>query len=139
MKHATTFKKVGILFLIIAFVGWFLPEMLHVPASGSLLEKLLLIRPIVLAIRISLIAIAFGITGFAVAVFWKEIGIVKIGSAGVEFGRLDEFSNKTQKELAEKNKLIEELQAEIEALKKEKNELKKYAKPEDHFESGVKS
>jgi len=68
------------------FIILFLAEPTTVPASGSLFEKLILVRPVILALRVSLIFVAFGIIGLVISIFWKQISIIKIGTSGVEFG-----------------------------------------------------
>lgn len=98
------------------------------PASGSLFEKLILVRPVILALRVSLIFMALGIIGLVVSIFWKQISIIKIGTSGVEFGRLDESSNKTQSDLNAKEAKIKELEEINDALRKEREELWKFSK-----------
>jgi hypothetical protein len=83
---------------------------------------------VVLAIRTSLIFVALGIIGFIVAIFWKQIGIIKIGSAGIEFRKWNEFSDKTQEELATMQKKIQEQDAQIALLIKEKDALLEFIK-----------
>jgi hypothetical protein len=85
---AETAGKSAILVLAIATIAWFFGDLSSVPASGSLLEKLMLATPVVLAIRISLIFVALGIIGFIITIFWKQIGILKIGSSGIEFWKI---------------------------------------------------
>ncbi len=98
------------------------------PVSGSLFEKLILVTPVVLTIRISLIFVALGIIGFIVVIFWKQIGIIKIGSAGIEFRKWNEFSDKTQAELATMQKKIQEQDTQIALLIKEKDALLEFIK-----------
>jgi hypothetical protein len=101
----------------------FFADLSSVPTSGSLLEKLILIKPVVLAIRISFIVIAFGVVGFVALAFWKGIGIRKIGKEGVEFGKVDEISNKTQNDLAAGEAKIKELEERNKKLRKQNDEL----------------
>ena len=124
MKHAVIVGKS----LVVIVAGVFLPDLLHVPASGGVIDKLIFTKPVVFAIRISMIIVAFGVVDLVVVVFWKEIGIVKIGSSGVEFGKLDKISNKTESELAAKEAKIRGLEAQIELLKEERRKLQELAK-----------
>jgi FtsZ-binding cell division protein ZapB len=91
------------------------------------------------AIRISLIIVALGIVGLVVLTFWKQIGIIKIGSSGIEFGKFDEFSSKTEAELAAKNARIEELEAENALLRRQKKELQKRIKAMYARKKGTKN
>jgi hypothetical protein len=109
MKVPGKLGKSAVLFLAGLFIALFLSELLSMPASGSLFEKLILVRPVILALRVSLIFLAAGIIGLIISVFWKQIGIIKIGTPGVEFGKLNEISDKTQNEIAERDARIKEL------------------------------
>jgi hypothetical protein len=95
-------------------------------------------RPVVLTIRISLIFVALGIVGFIIAIFWKQIGILKIGSSGIEFGKLDKFSSETDADLAAKSAKIKELEAQIELIINERDELKARIKAMDPRMKGAK-
>ena len=123
MKLIRVTGKSLVLVLAVVFVLWFLPELLTLPVDGGLFEKLILVVPVILAIRISLIIGAFALIGLATLVFWKEIGVTKIGTTGIEFGSFDEISGTTAAELSEKTERIRALEAEIEVLRREKNEL----------------
>jgi len=130
MKLAGAIGKSIIPVLAVAASVWFYADLSSVPASGSLLEKLLITKPIVLAIRISLLFVALGVAGFIVVIFWKQISIVKIGSAGIEleFRKWNEFSDKTQEELAARQKEIQERDAKIALLIKEREALLEFIK-----------
>ncbi len=91
MKLAGAVGKGVVLVLAGVFLVWFWPDLLSLPASGSLFDKLLLTTPVVLALRISLMAVAFGEVGFIVRAFWKGLSIRKIGSEGIEFEKVDEI------------------------------------------------
>jgi ABC-type Co2+ transport system permease subunit len=138
MKLAERAGKSVVLILAGAFIFWFVSDLLNVPANGSLLEKLILMRPVVLTIRISLIFVALGIVGFIIAIFWKQIGILKIGSSGIEFGKLDKFSSETDADLAAKSAKIKELEAQIELIINERDELKARIKAMDPRMKGAK-
>lgn len=99
------------------------------PATGNLFEKLLLTTPVVLALRISVVFIALGIACFFVALFWKQIAILKIGSAGIEFGRFAETSSKADAELAAKDAIIRNLEAEVQALRRSLKDLSEVVIP----------
>lgn len=129
MKLAETASKSSFLVLVIVFVVWFLPEFSSVPATGNLFEKLLLTTPVVLALRISVVFIALGIVCFLVALFWKQIAILKIGSAGIEFGRFAETSSKADAELAAKDAIIRNLEAEVQALRRSLKDLSEVVIP----------
>jgi hypothetical protein len=88
-----------------------------------LLEKLILTTPVILAIRVSLIFIALGIVGVIITIFWKQIGILKISSTGIEFGKFAETSSKADAELAAKDVIIRDLKAEVQLLKNSLAEL----------------
>jgi hypothetical protein len=139
MKLAGKVGKSAILVLAGAFLIWFWPELSSLPATGGLFDKLLLIAPVMVAIRISLIIVAFGIVGLVVITFWKQIGIIKIGSSGIEFGKLDEISSKTEAELAAKDATIKELEAKNELLRRQKSELKKRLENTNPDKKGVQS
>jgi hypothetical protein len=139
MKLVGKVGKSAILILASAFLIWFWPELSSLPTTGGLLDKLLLIVPVMVAIRISLIIIAFGIVGLVVLTFWKQIGIIKIGSSGIEFGKFDEFSSKTEAELAAKNERIEELEDENALLRRQKKELQKRIKAMYTRKKGTKN
>ncbi len=128
MKLNEKVGKSGVLIFALATIVWFYVELSNVPASGSLLEKLNLTKPVVLAIRISLVVVAFGVVGFVVLAFWKGIGIRKIGSEGIEFGEVDEGSKKMQSDLTAKYAKIKELEKANEALQKEIDELQEFSK-----------
>ena len=115
--------------MAVAASVWFYADLSSVPASGSLLEKLIITKPVVLAIRISLIFVALGVVGFIVAIFWKQIGILKISSTGVEFGKFAETSSQADAELAAKDVIIRDLKAEVQVLKNSLNELSKVTIP----------
>jgi len=120
MKHAGATGKSVVLVLAVAVIVWFYTDLASVPTTGSLFEKLILTTPVVLAIRVAVIFVALGIIGLVISVFWKQIGIIKIGASGIEFGKVvDEISNKTQAELAAKEARNRELEAEVETLKQE--------------------
>lgn len=129
MKFAEKASKGSILILAVVFVIWFLPDLASVPATGNLFEKLLLTTPVILTIRISFIFVALGIVGFVVAIFWKQIGILKISSTGIEFGKFAETSSKADAELAAKDVIIRDLQAKVESLKKSVQKLSKVTDP----------
>lgn len=122
-ERAGIIGKSVVLVLGGAAVVWFFSELASVTASGSLLEKLILTTPVILAIRVSLIVVALGVVGFVVMAFWKGIGIRKIGSAGIEFGKLDELSNRTQSALAAKDAEIKKIVERNKALRKQNDEL----------------
>jgi len=113
MKLAGAVSKSVIPVLAIATSVWFYVDLLSVPTSGSLLEKLIITKPVVLAIRISLIFAALGVAGLIVAIFWKQIGILKIGSSGIEFGKFAETSSKADAELAAKDVIIRDLEKKL--------------------------
>lgn len=123
MKHAGVIGKSVVLVLAGTAIVWFFTELAGVMANGSLLEKLILTTPVILAIRISLIFVALGVVGFVVTAFWKGIGIRKIGSDGIEFGKLNEISTKTQNDLAAAEAKFQELEARNKKLRKENDEL----------------
>jgi len=125
MKLAGTVGKSIIPVLAVAAIVWFYADLSSVPASGSLLEKLIITKPVVLAIRISLLFVALGVAGLIVLIFWKQITVVKISSSGIEFGKFDEISDKTQTELAGLAARVKELETENELLRKQKKELQK--------------
>ncbi len=129
MKLAETAGKSVILVLAIATIAWFFGDLWNVPASGNLLEKLILTTPVILAIRVSLIFIALGIIGFIITIFWKQTGILKISSTGIEFGKFAETSSKADAELAAKDVIIRDLEAKVEALNKSLEKLSKAANP----------
>jgi hypothetical protein len=129
MKLAGAVSKSVIPVLAIATSVWFYADLLSVPTSGSLLEKLIITKPVVLAIRISLIFVALGVAGLIVAIFWKQIGILKIGSSGIEFGKFAETSSKADAELAAKDVIIRDLEAKVESLKKSVQKLSKVTDP----------
>ncbi len=129
MKLAETAGKSAILVLAIATIAWFFGDLSSVPASGSLLEKLMLATPVILAIRISLIFVALGIIGFIITIFWKQIGILKISSTGIEFGKYAEISSTTDAKLAAKDEIIRNLEAKVESLNKALQELSKVTNP----------
>ncbi|MCI0698862.1 hypothetical protein L0337_43540 [candidate division KSB1 bacterium] len=129
MKLAGAVGKSGVLVLVGAFIAWFLSDLLSLPASGNLFEKLILTTPVVLAIRVSLIFVAFSIAGFIIVIFWKQIGILKIGSSGIEFGKFAETSSKADAELAAKDVIIRDLEAKVESLKKSVQKLSKVTDP----------
>jgi len=116
-----------ILVLAGAFIILFLAELASVPTSGNLFEKLILVKPVILAIRVSLIFVALGIIGLIISVFWKQISILKIGASGVEFGKFVETSNKTIHDLAEKDAKIKKLEEINEAVRKERDELREFS------------
>lgn len=89
----------------------------------------MLATPVVLAIRISLIFVALGIIGFIITIFWKQIGILKISSTGIEFGKYDEISSTTAEKLAAKDEIIRNLEAKVESLNKALQELSKVTNP----------
>jgi len=128
MKLAGKVSKSVVLVLAGAAIVWFFADLLSMPTSGSLLEKLIFTKPVVLAIRISLIVVAFGVVGFVVLAFWKGIGIRKIGSEGIEFEEVDEGSKKMQSDLAAKDAKIKELERTNGALQKEIDELQEFSK-----------
>lgn len=123
MKHAGVIGKSAVLVLAGTAIVWFFTELAGVTANGSLLEKLILTTPVILAIRVSLIFVALGVVGFVVTAFWKGIGIRKIGSDGIEFGKLNEISTKTQNDLAAAEAKFQELEARNKKLRKENDEL----------------
>jgi|GEM_PF-6904694 len=123
MKLAGALGKSIIPVLAVVATVWFYTDLLSIPTSGSLLEKLIITKPIVLAIRVSLIFIALGVAGFIAVIFWKQIGIVKIGSSGVEFGKFAETSSQADAELAAKDVIIRDLKAEVQVLKNSLAEL----------------
>lgn len=144
MKLAEKVSKSVILVLAWTFIVLFLSELSNVPANGNLFEKLILTTPVVLAIRVSLIFIALGIIGLIIFVFWKQISNIKIGSAGieVEFRKWNEISDKTQEELAARRKEIQERDAKIELLIKEREALLEFIKAlfaMDKFQEFVKN
>jgi hypothetical protein len=128
MKLAGKLGKSSILILAIATIAWFFGDLSSVPASGSLLEKLMLSTPVVLAIRVSLIFVALGIIGLIISIFWKQIGIIKIGSSGIEFGKMEEIPDKTNEEISAIKAKIRDLKAENALLIKERTEFKKQIK-----------
>ena len=128
MKLAGKVSKSVVLVLAGAAIVWFFADLLSMPTSGSLLEKLIFTKPVVLAIRISLIVVAFGVVGFVVLAFWKGIGIRKIGSEGIEFEEVDEGSKKMQSDLTAKDAKIKELERTNGALQKEIDELQEFSK-----------
>lgn len=139
MKLAGTVGKSIIPVLAVAAIVWFYADLSSIPASGSLLEKLLITKPVVLAIRVSLIFVALGVAGFIVVIFWKQIGIIKIGSSGIEFGKFDEFSSKTQVETAMLLAKSHEQDEKIILLTKERDELKKRIKALEPQIKGAKN
>jgi len=139
MKLAGAVGKSIIPVLAVAGSVWFYADRLSIPASGSLLEKLIIAKPVVLAIRLSLIFVALGVAGFIAVVFWKQIGIIKIGSSGIEFGKFDEFSSKTQIETATLLAKIQEQDEKIILLTKERDGLKKRIKALEPQIKGVKN
>lgn len=128
MKLAGAVGKGIIPVLAVAGSVWFYADLLNIPASGSLLEKLIIAKPVVLAIRISLIFIALGVAGFIAVIFWKQIGIIRIGSSGIEFGKFAETSSKAEAELAAKDVIIRDLKAEVQLLKNSLAELSDVAR-----------
>ena len=138
MKHAATVGKSLVVIVSGVFLLWFLPDLLHVSASGGVIEKLIFTKPVVLAIRVSMIIVAFGVIGLVIAVFWKEIGIIKISSSGVEFGKLDAISDKTRAELAEKVEIIKALEAKVESQRKSIEELQELTKAVNPMQRGRK-
>ncbi len=129
MKLTESLGKIAVLVLVVAFIIWFLPDLSSVSAGGSLFEKLLLTPPVILAIRVSFIFVALGIVGFVSAIFWKQIGILKIGSSGIEFGKFVETSSKADAELAAKDVIIRDLEAKVESLNKSLREFSKASNP----------
>ena len=129
MKSTRTIGKSVVLVFAVAAIALFWPDLLNVSASGSLLDKLILTTPVILALRVSLIFIAFGIVGFLIAIFWKQIGILKISSSGIEFGKYDEISSTTDAKLAAKDEIIRKLEAKVESLNKALQELSKVTNP----------
>jgi len=119
--------KSVVLISVGVFIILFLAELMSVPTSGNLFEKLILIRPIIFALRVSLIFVAAGIIGLVISVFWKQISIIKIGASGVEFGKLDETSDKTQRDIAARDAKIKELEEINEAVRKERDELREFS------------
>jgi hypothetical protein len=139
MKLAKTAGKSGVLVLVAAFVLWFLPDLSSVPASGNLFEKLLLTTPVVLAIRVSVIFAALGVMGFVVSIFWKQISIVKIGTTGIELGKMAEIPRKADDEIAAMKEEIRGLKTKNALLIKDKNELLKRIKVMESSAKGTKN
>jgi len=129
MKLAGAVSKSIIPVLAVVASVWFYADLLSIPTSGSLLEKLIITKPVVLAIRISLIFVALGVAGFIVVIFWKQIGIVKISSSGVEFGKFAETSSKADAEIAAKDVIIRDLEKKVELLKGSVQKLSKVTDP----------
>lgn len=118
--------KSVVLVLAVSIIVLFFSDLSSIAATGSIFDKLILTTPVVLAIRVTLIFIALGIVGFIVTIFWKQIAIIKIGSSGIEFGKLNELYKNTEAEFEAKNAKLRELQGQIEVLKKERNQLREY-------------
>lgn len=112
---------------IVVFISLFLFELMSVPTSGNVFEKLILIRPVIFALRVSLIFVAAGVVGLVISVFWRQISIIKIGAAGVEFGKFVETSNQARHDLDEKDSKIKELEKINEALRKERDEFREFS------------
>ncbi len=125
MSRTRIIGKSLLLSLMLIFVIRFSADLLYVSTTGSLLERLLLTTPVIIALRLAFIFAAFGLAGWVVVVFWKQIGVIKISSTGIEFGKLDDISAQTTAELAANKEKIRILEAEIKALRKEKEKLQK--------------
>lgn len=123
MKRFVLTAKIAILILIIVYLVVFWAELFEAPTSTGLLDKLFLSKPVFLAIRISIIFVAFGIVLLISATLWKGAGIAKIGSTGIEFNRFDVVSSKNEEELESSRAKIRGLKAKISTLEKEKREL----------------
>lgn len=124
---AKTLGKSLIVVLIVAFIILFLSELMSVPSSGNLFEKLILIKPVIFALPVSLIFVAAGIVGLVISVFWRQINIIKIGASGVEFGKFVETSNQARYDLDEKDAKIKELKAINESVRKERDEFREFS------------
>ncbi len=123
MKRLVLAAKIAILILIVGYLTVFRVDLFEIQPNAGLFDKLLLAKPVLLAIRISIIFIALGLVVLVVSTLWKGVGIAKIGSAGIEFNRLDVVSNENEEELESGRRIIRELKGKISALEKEKREL----------------
>jgi hypothetical protein len=139
MKLAGAIGKSVVLVLAGVFIVLFLSELSSVPASGSLFEKLILPTPVVLAIRVSLIFIALGIIGLIISIFWKQISIIKIGSTGIEFGKVAEIPSRADDEITAIKAEVRNLKARNTLLIKDKNELLKRIKILESSAKGTKN
>ncbi len=128
MKLAGMAGKSVVLILAGAFIIGFFSDLVSVPPSGNLFEKLILTTPVILAIRVSLIFIALSIVGLIISIFWKQISVIKIGSTGIEFGKMEEIPDKTNEEISAIKAKIRDLKAENALLIKERTEFKKRIK-----------
>jgi len=139
MKLAGVVGKSVALIFAGTFILWFFSDLKSVPTSGNLFEKLILTTPVVLAIRVSLIFIAFGIIGLIISIFWKQISIIKIGSTGIEFGQMAEIPSRADDEITAIKAEVRSLKARNTLLIKDKNELLKRIKILESSAKGAKN
>lgn len=127
MRRFVLAVKITIVILIVGYLVVFWADLIETSANVGLLDKILLATPVLLAVRISTIFLAFGLVALIVSTLWKGVGITKIGSTGIEFSRFDLVSTKNEEELESSRRIIRELKAKISALEKEKRELEDLA------------
>lgn len=123
MKRFALTAKIAILISIVGYLVLFWTDLLESSADVGLLDKFFLTTPVLLAIRISIIFVAFGIVLLVCTTLWKGAGIAKIGSTGIEFNRFDVVSSKNEEELESSRAKIRGLKVKISTLEKEKREL----------------
>lgn len=123
MNRIVVTSKITLAILLVGYLVVFWADLLNNPDHVSLLDKLILTTPVLLAIRISIIFIAFGSVILIATTLWKGVSIGKIGGEGVELINLNAFSNKTKEELKIEKAKIEKYKARIKTLEGEKREL----------------
>jgi len=120
--------KLTILLLAITFVVYYGKEFFLISSTGGLVDRLLLIPPLVFVLRASAVIFLAAAFGFLIMFLFKDIERFKAGSIDVLFSK--GVSERAAAQIRELEKANEKLSKKVEELSEERDTLQVILKKE---------